>query len=281
MSRPSKTAETPNKSKQTQSDYAKLRKKAEQRSKRLEQAGFKGYHPPKVKDLSPAELAKEKRKLEKWMSKETSTVKGARADLARKEAAAEARRLRHNEQNRAYRARKAAEKGREIRPRPPKQSPEQRRQRKRLYQREYRKRKKAEKQLNSDIQNIYDKDKRAGQALRNLRSGLSKHGVKVKDIEELKLWGRYIDDRKKGMDPLFYEFDQWLEEMAEAAGTPVNGKNDSIELTTEQLYDVLLGFEEWKSDYNAMVEELNRPKQPNEYSYDEFGAMWRGYLNKR
>lgn len=255
-------------------EYKGLRKLAQQRSKRLQAAGFEGYDAPKLKDIEPGKLGREMSKIKKWLAKEEATVKGARAVQARKEEQSEQRRLRHNEQNREWRRRKAEREGREIKPRPPKLTEEERKEKKRVYQREYRARKNLDKQL----QDLKAVDKKAGQALINLLSGLRKYGIKVRNLEELRMWGRYVKDRDAQANPLIYEFDQWLEDVVNTQGKTINGVQDPIVMTAEQIFLVVERFEEFQQDYNQMVEELNAPRNPNEYGYDDFLNAWNNVL---
>ena len=255
-------------------EYKGLRKLAEQRNKRLQAAGFKGFEAPKLRDIEPGKLGREMAKLKKWLAKEEATVKGARAVQARKEEEAEQRRIRHNQQNREWRRRKAEREGRELKPRPPKQSEEERREKHRIYQREYRARKRLEKQL----EDLKAQDKTAGQALQNLLSGLKKYGIQPKDLDELRAWARYIQDRKNSADPLFYEFDQWLEDVANTTGQSITGA-DRIEITADQIYNIIERFENFRTEYDQMAAELHADRRADEYGYDDFKNAWESVLN--
>ena len=234
-----------------QHEYAQLREKSEKRRKRLESAGFKGYAAPKVRDIeSPAQLKLELAKLQRAMEKPTATVTGARAakaarknrQLTEKE---EARRQRHNDANRRY------------------------------YERQKERRQEWERAIKEFITEEKSKDKRVGQALANLYSGLKHWGVVIKDPAELAAWGQYIKERKQDSEKQFYEFDRWVQDMAAADAKTIGRVRGS------DVMALLVDFEEWKSKQENLKEEFNRERSVNEYSGSAFISLWNAFLKKR
>lgn len=234
-----------------QHEYAQLREKSEKRRKRLESEGFKGYAAPKVRDIeSPAQLKRELAKLQRAMEKPTATVRGARAakaarrnrPLTEKE---ETRRQRHNEANRRYR------------------------------ERQKERRKEWEAEIREFITEEKAKDKRIGQALANLYSGLKNWGVVIKNPAELEAWGKYIKERKQDSERQFYEFDKWVNDMA-AANAKTIGR-----IRASDVMSMLVDFEEWKSEKANLAEEFNRERSVNEYSGSAFSSLWKAFLKKK
>lgn len=240
-----------------QHEYAALREKAEARRKRLEAAGFTGYQAPKVKDIEPKNLKRELGKLRRAMDKPSATVKGARAQAARQ------------------RPERRPPTRQEATVKPPRSEKEdQRRQRHNEANRRYREREKARKQA---IKEWLTKtaDKRIGQALQNLQSGLKKYGIRIKSPEELAAWGQYIKERKQDSEQQFYEFDQWLDEMANAVGKNPNRINAG------DVMNMLFDFNQWKGEQEALQAEFNRSHSVNEYSGSELGSLWGSYFKSR
>lgn len=260
----------------TTTDYSRLRKAAEQRTKRLEAHGFEGYHAPKVKDIDTGDLSREYRKLVKWMGKESSTVPGARAVEERRAAEEAARRERKREANRRYRERKRQEEGREIKTRPPKQSEEERRRRHRESQRRYQQKK-------SVLENIdrYNKDdKKAVRALKNLYSGLKKWSIDVKSYEELKAWGDYVAERAVDSDRNFYAFDQWVSSLVDKTGNTPEDVNAKAHIKADDIYNVITDFNTWRDQKAKMEAEFTAERRADEYSADKFGGLWDLYMHR-
>lgn len=241
-----------------QHEYAALREKAEARRKRLEAAGFTGYQAPKVKDIEPKNLKRELGKLRRAMDKPSATVKGARAQAARQ-----------RPERRPPTRQEATVKPLRS------EKEEQRRQRHNEANRRYREREKARKQAIKEwIQATRDRDKRIGQALQNLQSGLRKYGIKIKSPEELAAWGQYIKERKQDSAQQFYEFDQWLDELANAVGKNPN------RIRASDVMNMLFDFNQWKGEQEALQAEFNRSHSVNEYSGSELGSLWGAYFNR-
>lgn len=273
--------------------YSQLRRLAEQRSKRLESAGFPGYHAPKVKEISdPKALRSEQRKLEKWLATEGATVKGARIQAERREAEAAERRRRHAEKERERYWRKKAEEGRAMKTRPPKLTDEERRQHKRESNKRYREKKKRERErerertrAEADISAGIgsETDPKIRQAYKNLLSGLKKHGIEIKSWGELKAWGKYIKERNDDSDRNFYWFDQWISDVVDPSGnTPESRDDGSRHITAEDIYNTIMDFNSWSADNQALEAEMEKPRRPDEYTGEEFAGMWHMYMhNKR
>lgn len=258
----------------TTTNYSHLRKLAEQRSKRLEQAGFTGYHAPKVRELD-GNIAAETRKLEKWLNKETATVTGARAVLERRQAAEEERRERRRERERERRREKAEAEGRTYKERPPKPlTDEERRERRREQNRQYRERQRErQRELNEHIGNIAARyGEKAGQRMSNLLNGLGKWGIHPKNADELEAWRKYINEREKDHDKAFYEFDKWIADVADQSGKR-KGK-----INADDIYNLLNDFNQWQADQAGMQAEFERERQPNEYGQGDFG-LWSSFMH--
>lgn len=243
---------------QQRHEYAQLREKVYDRTRRLEQAGFKGYTAPRIRDLEPNQIGKEIKKIEKWLGSEGGTVRGARAMAARKEVEAAERAERRREQQREYRQRKAEREGREFKPRPPKNE-EERKLAKRESNRRYRER---ERERREDIKQGLEKMRRenpkGAQALQNLQKGLEKFGIKIKNFDELKAWGEYFGKRSQMPDvkKKEYESDRWIEELLNTEGQSLDDKGRK-EISSDAIYDLLQGFEEFKADQSALMEMFN------------------------
>ena len=72
-------------------EYRHLRRMAQQRERRMEQAGIKTPGPSFPKPSEVQDVNKEMRRLERWMNNPKNTVKGAREAQARAEQARAAR----------------------------------------------------------------------------------------------------------------------------------------------------------------------------------------------
>ena len=248
-------------------EYAQQRRLAEQRTGRLEKAGFGGYHAPKLADIKDlGQLRRELNRVTKWNLKDTATVRGARVAheqqlAARRERAAERRRER------------AAAEGRQYQPRPPKQTEEQRRESKRESNRRYREKVKAQKEdINKGIlEYAKTHTKKQTQALLNLQKGLAKYGIKVKSFKELKAWGDYIKEREADSNKEFYLFDQWLQEAAEEIG------KEKEKVTGTDIERMMKDFNEWRAQNDELIKEYARERQTNEYTSEQIWQMfaWR------
>lgn len=261
----------------TTTEYSRLRKAAEQRTKRLEAHGFSGYHAPKVREISGEDLAREYRKIEKWMAKESSTVPGARAVEERRAAEEEARRERKREANRRYRERKRQEQGRAQKTRPPKQSEEERRRRHAESQRRYQQKKNVLK----NIDRYNRDDKKAAQALKNLYSGLKKWNIDVKSYEELKAWGDYIAERSVDSDKDFYTFDKWVSSLVDKTGNTPEQVDARAHLKAEDIYNVINDFNQWRDQKAELEAQFTAERRADEYAGDKFGDLWDMYMNRQ
>ena len=239
--------------------YAQLRKAAQQRLSRLEKAGFNQSTTfSKVRDLSPSDFEREIKRIERWLSNDKNTVKGQRQ---------RAERIR--EQAREYRRRKAEKEGRQYNPRPPKQDEEERRRRKNEYQREWRKRRKEE------LENFTTGDKKADQALKNLQSGLKKHGIEVRCLKELKAWGQYIKERKADSDRDWYAFMNFLKD---AAGEEMPGEKRHV--SADDIYQMIEDFNQWKAD-QAGMEQAFKETKADQIKFENVRGLWDMYFNSR
>ena len=257
----------------TTSEYSKLRHAAEARARRLENAGFDpGYRAPKAGSLTPDQIKSEYKRLERWMSTEKNTLKGRRAAAAESAAKAEARRARERE--RYAEKRRAA--GQEYKPRPPKsqvKTPEQKREQKREYNRRYRERQRQQQaDLRSWLENLKGVSPTEYNAMRNLLSGLQKYGIKVRTPAELQQWAAYIKERDHDRKKQFYEFDLWLDEAETKTGKSAG------RIRGEDVADMMKDFEQWKSNMDHMTEEFLRERMPNEYTQDQLGSLWAGFM---
>lgn len=248
-------------------EYAQQRRLSEQRTGRLEKAGFAGYHAPKLADIKDlGQLKRELNKVTRWNQKDTSTVRGAKV--------AHERKLTAQRERAAERRRERAEaEGRKYQPRPPKQTEDERRASKRESNRRYREKVKAQKE---DIKNgilEYGKThtKQQTQALINLQKGLAKYGIKVKSFKDLKAWGDYIKERESDSNNEFYMFDQWLQEAAEEIG------KEKEKVTGDDIERMMRDFNEWRTNNDELIKEYARERQTNEYTSEQIWQMfaWR------
>lgn len=255
----------------TTAEYSKLRHAAEARARRLLKAGYDpGYRAPRVATLSPSELKSEYRRLERWMNAEKNTVKGRRAAAAESAAKAEARRARERE--RYAEKRRAA--GQEYRPRPAQPpTPEQKRERKREYNRRYREKKRQQQtDLRAWLENLKVTAPTEYHALNNLLSGLNKYGYNARTPEELQQWASYIKERDHDRKKQFYEFDQWLEEAERKIG------KSRERITGKDIENMMHDFERWQSNQDDLTAEFLQERQPNEYTADQLGSLWAGFM---
>lgn len=248
-------------------EYAHLRELAYDRNRRLQAAGFEGYHAPRIRDLTPEQIGKEKAKLERWLNSDRGTVRGARKAEAERQERIEAQRERKREYNRQYRERKRQEKPEKNRP--PRFSDEERRQRHNEANRRYRQRVKA-RQQEEKLQDWINAQGPDAQNYRNMLSGLRKYGIQVNTPEELKAWMKYIQERKKDSDNNKYLFDQFLDEAMNA----LNGGWQDAQVSADKIFGMIDDFEDWRAEQANLEEEFNAPKQPGDYSsQDLFGTF--------
>lgn len=277
----------------TRHEYSRLRELAEKRSRRLEAAGFEGYHAPKLRELdSNRDISREARRLEKWLEQEESTVRGARREEARREAEREAReearrerrreydreyREKHREERRQYdqerRRRQAELEGREYKPRPPKLTEAERRQRHNEASRRSYWKRKSEKDIQSGIdQTRAEQGNKAAQALQNLLSGLRRYGIPVRSFQELQAWGEYMKMRAENRDVKGRELasNQLFEEFAKALDR--RPEDADKEISTDAVHAMMESFESWKADKEAMESEFSREMENGDYNADIFRA---------
>lgn len=265
----------------TRQDYQRLRHAANERIRRLEKAGFTApERPQSSRGMSDSDIRNAYKQLEKWMNKEASTVTGAKAKAAREAERAAARRERQRERYAERRRLETGEQGRPYQPRPPKLSEEQKRERRNQYQRNYRAKLKSEREtLNKQLDDITLANPKLGMRLKNLLKGLDKYskqfGSKVRTLEELMKWKRYIDERNRDKEKGFYEFDIWLEEVQ----TKVGKENKRV--TGADLDNLLEDFTRWESDMDELEREFIRERMPYEYTQDKLGTLWSAYMHKK
>ena len=250
-----------------QHEYAQLRELAYDRNRRLQAAGFEGYNAPRIRDLTPEQLGREKAKLERWLNSTKGTVRGARKLEAERQERLEAQRERKREYNRQYRERKRQENP--PKSRPPRMSDEERRRRHNEANRQYRQRVKARRQ-EEHLQKWINQQGREAQNYRNLLSGLRKYGIQVNSPEELKAWMRYITERKKDSDNNKYLFDQFLDEAMNA----LNGGWENANVSADKIFGMVDDFENWRENQSNLEAEFNSPKEAGDYSSaDLFSAF--------
>lgn len=250
-----------------QHEYAQLRELAYDRNRRLQAAGFEGYNAPRIRDLTPEQLGREKAKLERWLNSNKGTVRGARKVEAERQERLEAQRERKREYNRQYRERKRQENP--PKSRPPRMSDEERRRRHNEANRQYRQRVKARRQ-EEHLQNWINQQGREAQNYRNLLSGLRKYGIQVNSPEELRAWMKYIVERKKDSDNNKYLFDQFLDEAMNA----LNGGWENAHVSADKIFGMLDDFESWRENQSNLEAEFNAPKEAGDYSSaDLFSAF--------
>jgi len=236
-------------------EYAQLRKLAKDRTRNLAKAGFEGYYPPKVRDLTKDQIKAEKRKLEKWLGSSRGTVRGQRQLEVEKQKREEARK----ERKRQY-DRERYQKWRQENPpkqRPPKLTDEERRLRHNQQNKEYRARVKERKVAQRQEENLQSwiNAQKNPQSWRNFLSGLRKYEISVKTPEELKAWMDYNQERKADADKDKYFFNKWINEAKELL---LNERNENEQVTDpEVIYQLIEDFENWKAENKKMVKEFN------------------------
>lgn len=270
----------------TIAEYRHLRRMALQRERRMEQAGIKTPGPSFPKPTEVQDIGKEMRRLERWMSNPKNTIKGAREAQARaeqaraakeaeKEARREAARLRKNERERERYRREQEAKGKTVTPRH-KLTEEERQERRRESQRKYRERKKEEtRQSVEALENLlyemtYSKSPRVvmqGQRLLDMFEQLRENGITVKNMEELRKWEAYFNERNRDQDRKIYKYSNWIEELEAKVGKTAS------KVTGEDVDRVMKDFEEWKQSDANLAQEFARERQPNEYTPDMMGNM--------
>lgn len=273
-------------------EYRHLRRMAQQRERRMEQAGIKtpGVSFPKPSEVK--NLNREMRRLERWMNDPKNTVKGARAEQARIEQAKsfeeaeraarkEAARQRKNASERErYRERKAAE-GKTVKPRQ-KLTEEERKEHRRESERKYRERVREETKqkvesleaLLNEMTNSSDRNiQKEGNWLSGMYDQLKAKGIKVTSLDELKKWKQYFDERNRDKDRKLYDFSNWIDEMAQKAG------KSASKLKASDIDRVMNDFENWKKEDAALAAEFARERQPNEYTADQMGNLMDLFMN--
>lgn len=272
-------------------EYRHLRRMAQQRQRRMEQAGFKTSGPAVPKAADVKNLSREMKRLEKWMSDPRNTIKGARAEQERAEAAAAAReaekaakreaaRLRKNEQERERYRKQQEAKGKTVTPRK-KLTEEERKERRKESERKYREKKKEEKkkkiqsleELLHDMSTSSDKNiARQGNWLSNIYDQLRKKGIQPTSLDDLKKWASYFNERNRDKERKLYDFSNWIDE-AEAK----LGKTAS-KIRGSDIDNLLKDFEQWKTEDAALAAEFTRERTPNEYTPDMMGNLFDIYM---
>ena len=270
----------------TLAEYRHLRRMAQQRERRLEQAGIKtpGLSFPKPSEVK--DVNKEMRRLERWMNNPKNTIKGAREAQARaeqaraareveKEARREAARLRKNERERERYRKQQEAKGKTVQPRK-KLTEEERQERRRESSRKYRERKKEEtrKSVESLETLLHEMESSSsprvaaqGSRLLDMYTQLKEKGITVKSYEELKKWEAYFNERNRDQDRKIYKYSNWIEELEAKVGKTAS------KITGEDVDRVMKDFEEWKASDAALAQEFERERQPNEYTPDMMGNL--------
>ena len=256
--------------------YRQLRHAAMERARRLNQAGFNTSldfpRPSDVKNVN-----KELERLQKWMNRETSTVKGARAAAAAKaeRAAAAAERKRERERQR-YEQKRQAE-GKTYTRRTAKTS-EEKKAAKRDYQRKYRERQKEKiaasiADMEQRLDDLRVTDRKAWQMLINLKEALAARGIKVTSYADLRAWGDYIKERRRDSDKQYYNFDTWVEDAAKLAGKKAGNLKKAD-------FDRVRGdFAEWQASQAQQALEHANDLGPNSYSAETMGDLWSLYIS--
>lgn len=272
-------------------EYRHLRRMAQQRQRRLEQAGFKTPGPkvPKASDVK--NLSREMKKLEKWMNDPQNTIKGARVEQARAEQARAAReaekaakreaaRLRKNAQERERYRKQQEAKGKTVTPRK-KLTEEERQEHRKESARKYRERKKEEtkkkvqslEELLKDMSSSSDKNiARQGNWLSHIYDQLRKKGIQPTSLDDLKKWASYFNERNRDKERKLYDFSNWIDE-AEAK----LGKTAS-KIRGSDIDRLLKDFEQWKTEDAALAQEFTRDRMPNEYTQDMMGNLLDIYM---
>ena len=257
----------PEKIRELRHEYAQLRRNIYDRNRRLNEAGYKTRETPKVKDVEPGKLKSEINKARKWLESDKATVRGNRAiDKAR----AEQREYREREKA----ERKAREREQREKERPPRKTDEEKRQLKNQRERERYHRRKAEKEsINKGIDELAKESPKYAQQLRNALSGLNRYGVKIRSLEELKAWTKYLDERKNNKDVkgIEYSSDRDIDDVLDELGD----RNNHINV--DDLNALINGFESWKSDLEGMYEAFGNALDNADFGADTF----RAYMNSR
>lgn len=272
-------------------EYRHLRRMAQQRRRRMEQAGFNTPGPSFPKAADVKNLSREMKRLEKWMNDPRNTVKGARAEQARAEQARAAReaekaarreaaRLRKNEQERERYRKQQEAKGKTVTPRK-KLTEEERKERRKESDRKYRERKKEEtkkkvqslEELLKDMSASSDKNiARQGNWLSHIYDQLRKKGIQPTSLDDLKKWASYFNERNRDKERKLYDFSNWIDE-AEAK----LGKTAS-KIRGSDIDRLLKDFEQWKTEDAALAQEFTRDRMPNEYTQDMMGNLLDIYM---
>lgn len=272
-------------------EYRHLRRMAQQRQRRMEQAGFKTPGPavPKASDVK--NISREMKRLEKWMNDPRNTVKGARVEQARAEQARAAReaekaakreaaRLRKNEQERERYRKQQEAKGKTVTPRQ-KLTEDERKEHRKESERKYREKKKEEtkkkvlslEELLKDMSSSTDKNiARQGNWLSHIYDQLRKKGIQPTSLDDLKKWASYFNERNRDKERKLYDFSNWIDE-AEAK----LGKTAS-KIRGSDIDRLLKDFEQWKTEDAALAQEFTRDRMPNEYTQDMMGNLFDIYM---
>lgn len=272
-------------------EYRHLRRMAQQRQRRLEQAGFKTPGPkvPKASDVK--NLSREMKKLQKWMNDPQNTIKGARVEQARAEQARAAReaekaakreaaRLRKNAQERERYRKQQEAKGKTVTPRK-KLTEDERKERRKESERKYREKKKEEKkkkiqsleELLKDMSSSTDKNiARQGNWLSHIYDQLRKKGIQPTSLDDLKKWASYFNERNRDKERKLYDFSNWIDE-AEAKLSKTASK-----IRGSDIDRLLKDFEQWKTEDAALAQEFTRDRMPNEYTQDMMGNLLDIYM---
>lgn len=270
----------------TIAEYRHLRRMAQQRIRRMEQAGIKTPGPSFPKPSEVQNLQKELRRLERWMNNPRNTVKGAKEAQARaeqakaakeaeKEARKEAARLRKNERERERYRREQEAKGKTVTPRK-KLTDEERRERRRESNRKYREKVKEQERKNIDALEftLHEMESSSsprvaahGAHLLDMYQQLRDKGIKVRSMDELRKWEEYFNERNRDQDRKLYKYSVWIDEMEAKLG------KSASKVTGEDIDRVMKDFEEWKATDSALAQEFTRERQPNEYTPDMMGNL--------
>ena len=272
-------------------EYRHLRRMAQQRQRRMEQAGFKIPGPSFPKAADVKNLSHEMKRLEKWMNDPRNTIKGARVEQARAEQARAAReaekaakreaaRLKKNEHERERYRKQQEAKGKTVIPRK-KLTEEERQEHRKESARKYRERKKEEtkkkvqslEELLNDMSSSTDKNiARQGNWLSHIYDQLRKKGIQPTSLDDLKKWASYFNERNRDKERKLYDFSNWIDE-AEAK----LGKTAS-KIRGSDIDRLLKDFEQWKTEDAALAQEFTRDRMPNEYTQDMMGNLLDIYM---
>lgn len=243
----------------TKKEYQTLRHAAIERMRRLDKAGFKTpSRPISSRGLTQKQIDKEYNKLQKWMNKETSTVKGAR-----------------EQKQRTTERRREAQRARREQERREKERWEERR---RIEAEKIRQSQERARQLQADIA---QENPQARIALQNMLRGLQKYGVEVKDIKELKAWAKYIDERKADAKDDKYRFDQYVDDLLNATDNNVMDDSGHFHASAEDIEVLMKDFSGWSVEQANLEAEYTRPRQPNEYTGDDLNGLWNTYIRNK